>query len=718
MNPKTRTLRRLAGALLLALPRAAALAAEPGAPASEGPPTLPRARPEQVTSELVLIETYVTDLKGRALRGLGPESFVLMIDGKIAPIASFEFREIGPDAARGASPDAPGDRAPDPAVEAPPRRFLLFFEDDTSSPHGLTAARRAAAEFIATRLLPTDQVALVARGRTLRPLSDFTADRSSLLRRLEESLHDPTRVSSFYADLRDREQELRRVAGEQGLFRHLFASYAAQDALRYQKAISALRATIDTLAPWPGYKALIFLGDGIPDNPGRYYLERLRDAPGLQETFHELHAVARKADLSFEVKSLIDAAGAARVTLHTIATGGLVVDTDGSLPPQTGRYGARVYGGGVAATLADSVRADSLKTIAFNTGGVSSHSNNALQGLREAEASSRAYYVLGYAPEGPPDGRTHTVQVRLRKVTARLSWRRGFTRLLPEEARARAVQAAHLLPELYALGALELLLIPGPVEGPGRIADLVLYLPPGQVLFLPREGRLAAGLEIGLTILDGRGRETLRLARKVRIEDSGEGTRSSRLGLNFVLRLWLPDDAQSVTAVIEDRGSRALLAARLQVPEARPDEAPLPGLSIYSRRDSSLWVEMESSPAAPEEEERTLHARVGPALKSTFGVGEPLLCGFRLRGRKGGAGRGLRLVIRSAGERLREVGVETGAEQELVKQPLPVEGLGAGEYRLEVEEAATMGPSGRGGLAFRLAAPQRAASPRPQIPGR
>jgi hypothetical protein len=398
--------------------------------------------------------------------------------------------------------------------------------------------------------------------------------------------------------------------------------------------------------------------------------------------------------------------------MHTIATGGLVADPVAGRPPQQGRGVAAGFGGGAAATLADSVRADSLKTIAFNTGGVSSHSNDALRGLTEAEASSRAYYILGYAPEGPPDGRSHTVQVRVRRITAELRWRRGFTRLLPEEARARDVQAAYLLPELYAAGGVEVVLVPGPAEGPGRIADLVLYVPPGRVLFLPEEGRPAARLEVGLTVLDGSARETLRLARSLRIAWPGREPGQPGVGLNLVHRLRLPDAAQSVTAVVGDLASRSLWSARLQVPAVRAGDDPISGLSIYSRSENSLWVEIEAPGEAPAETEEVVYATVGPALKATFSLGEPLLCGFRLP--RGGKETLLRLVLHSGERLIGELRIDPAmaTDEGVLKHPLPIEDLPGGDYRLVVQELGPAPPIERGGFSFQVAAP-RPATPHP-----
>src|SRR6266852_873164 len=53
---------------------------------------------ERATVELVLIEVYVTDGRGRPVRSLTADDFSLMVDGHAKPIHSLEFREVSPEA--------------------------------------------------------------------------------------------------------------------------------------------------------------------------------------------------------------------------------------------------------------------------------------------------------------------------------------------------------------------------------------------------------------------------------------------------------------------------------------------------------------------------------------------------------------------------------------------------------------------------------------------
>src|SRR3989442_1383287 len=298
-------------------------------------------------------------------------------------------------------------------------------------------------------------------------------------------------------------------------------------------------------------------------------------------------------------------------------------------------------------------RSNALVTLALNTGGTTSTSNDFLKALIQAETASRAYYVIGYEPEGPPDGKYHTVQLRLKHRSGSVRWRRGFTRLLPDQARERAVEAAYFIPELYPDLGVEINAIPGPSDAASRVYDLVVHVPPGRALFVPQPEGATARLEAGFVLIDESQRETLRAAREARITLTGAGP-SGRLGVDFYSRIRVPRGGQTITAVVSDRAAGALGAARLAIPPATGAAPPgALGLSIYSLSENSLWIEIPASKDSALPTETSADYEVGPSLKTTFALGEPVACGFRLVGADSPGG--LRLVIRDGEREVRGV---------------------------------------------------------------
>ncbi len=639
-----------------------------------GPPTPTSTLFERATVEMVLIEAYVSDGQGRTIAGLGPNDFVLSVDGRVRPISSIEFRNAEsfaatPTAATG--PSSPGPTPPAVTEKRLPRHFILFYEDRTSSPEGLTAARRATTRFLAESLVPDDQVGLAVFDQGLRLLHGFTTDRAALRQKVDESLADPRRISDFASEHDARLSESSghgAFPGDTGAGSLTAAlSYAADETPRVSGVLKALQTVIDSLAPYPGYKSVVFMGDGLPENPAFDYLERFMRGTSPDG----LVSMATHFDLSAEIKQVAYAAAAAGVTLHSVQTSGVT-----SASPSDLRAASR--------------RQNAMETIALNTGGTRSTSNDLFKALSEAEASSRAFYVLGYAPEGPPDGLYHTVQLRVRKSGARLRWRRGFTRWLPQEAHERAVQAAYVLPDLYAEMGLEATLIPGPADAGGRVADLVLHLPPGRALFVPQGTGRTAHLEAGFVVIDASNREVLRAAREVQVS-SPTGADQAPPGFDFYSRIRLPRTGQTITAVVSDRSTGGLAAARLSVPAADPSTAVV-GLSIYSMGEKSLWVEIPATPVKTPAPAETVEPNLGPALKTTFSVGEPVACGFRFEAPASEPA--VRMVIRREDRVVRSVPVTAGGDASAagagagggtIKMTLALDDLPAGDYVLAVQ---------------------------------
>jgi len=662
--------------LLLALSAHPSLSGAPKEKKPAGPAT-PEASTlvERATVEMVLIEAYVTDGQGRPITGLGPNDFVLSVDGKVRPISSIEFRNAE---SFGAPPTAAREPAspvltPAAATEKRiPRHFFLFYEDSTSAPEGLNAARRATTRFLAESLVPDDQVGLAVYDHGLRLLHGFTTDRAALRQSVEASLADPKRISDFASDHDGRASAATThsfIPGEDTDAATLTGalSYAADEAPRIRGVLKALRTLIDSLAPYPGYKAIVFMGDGLAENPAFDYLQRFMNGTPPDG----LVSMATHYDLSAEIKQIAYAAAAAGVTLHSVQTSGLTSASHTDL-------------------RASGRRQNAMETIALNTGGTKSTSNDLFKALSEAEVSSRAFYVLGYAPEGPPDGLYHTIQLRVRKSGARLRWRRGFTRFLPQEARERAIQAAYVLPDLYAEMGLEVTLIPGPADATGRVADLVVHLPPGKALFVQQGPARKAHLEAGFVVIDASNHEVMRAAREIQVA-SPTGADQTPPGFDFYSRIRLSRTGQTITAVVSDMSTGGLAAARLSVPAADPSTRVV-GLSIYSMTEKSLWVEIPTAPGRTTAPSEPVEFNLGPALKTTISVGEPAACGSRFE--PPAAGPQVRMVIRRdervvrtlpvvADEDKSAAGMGVGAGT--IKMKLALDDLPVGDYVLAVQ---------------------------------
>jgi hypothetical protein len=289
--------------------------------------------------------------------------------------------------------------------------------------------------------------------------------------------------------------------------------------------------------------------------------------------------------------------------------------------------------------------------------------------------------------------------------------RQFFTRFTPEVARTRAVQAAYQVPEIHdALGA-ELSVIGGPVTGTERVADVVLYIPAGRLLYLPRPGGASASVEVGFVALDSTGRETLRQSRRVQLGvDSWRALHGGSVSYDFYSRVRLPLGAQTLTAVVSDLQSGDLGAARLTLDAAGSPPPAVHGLSLYAVGEKSLWVQVEpgeagAAPAA------AAKFTLGPTLRTRFFRGEQVSCGFKSSATESGEATPKRLEVRRGDAVVTSIPVPDGTASASVRGDggthgldVPTQGLETGEYVLFVEEDRPAGPVELGRLPFRIAA--------------
>jgi VWFA-related protein len=341
--------------------------------AGQAPTPLPVPLVEQARSELVLIEVYARDLKGKVVTDLRADELTLRIDHLQRPqlIQSFDFIPVVDERAGLTAPPAPeassepaGPLNPVQARRQRPRRFLLFFDDSTSSVPHMTAARKAAYDFLDGQGSPTDQfcVAVYGSKKKLQLLSEFTSDRYAVRAALKRSLDDSSRHDDYTSEREERFEEIDKAdkqassggrfaapASPEGAGTALRQAYATEDHAAMSRVLNTLRLLVDGLAGWDGYKAILMFGDGIPENPAMDY--------GLNDP--------RRA-LTSELSQLAFAASGSEVTLNAIQTEGVVAGT-------------------AEQNASSSRRSNALATLALDTGGLQTRTNDPLKAMTDIE---------------------------------------------------------------------------------------------------------------------------------------------------------------------------------------------------------------------------------------------------------------------------------------------------------------------------------------------
>ncbi len=327
---------------------------------------------------LIRLDVSVVDGAGRAVAGLLAEDFKVTEDGRPVGISYFEAVE----AVEALEPTARGAQA---AHETPGRRLLLLVDTAAMTTGQLIRARESTARYVREGTTDGDWVRVVnlATGRAW----DGWIPEDRL--RLEMAVRAIERGASLWASAGRMTEGIETrfesdVAGASqaetsGQFLSVFAQTAG--------LLGTLESLIVQLTGVEGRKALVLVSPGFP---------QLRDLDRRLET------VATLARQAATAVYFVDAAG-----------------LDG-LTPQPGQAL-------VPAFEAAWGRSGGAQDLAEATGGFTSRfANSLLPALKRIGGELRTYYVVGYVPTRPDDGRFRSVKVRVDVDGVKVRTKKGY----------------------------------------------------------------------------------------------------------------------------------------------------------------------------------------------------------------------------------------------------------------------------------------------------
>lgn len=326
---------------------------------------------------MIRLDVSVVDSAGRPARGLTAKDFVVTEDGKPVEVSFFEAiaGNAGPDTVE----VTPAGSTESSMPAAPPaHRLVILADPGPLSAAQLARLREATSQFVLKHARDGDVVRIInlsTREAWEGAIPDQRARLASVGRRLSRH-RNPLFVgggdgSTIAEQIEfDMEQEVEGAYSE-ALRKERFLSQFSRSA----ELLGLFDEILVQLAAVPGRKSLVLVGMGIPQ------LSRLEER--LQRTAH----LAREA----------------QAAIHYVDAFGL----DGLLPEASG---------GKLKPIFEDVweRTGGSQDLAEATGGFVSRFANVLTGafVRAAD-EARTYYVVGYAPPAPDDGKFRSVKVRL-----------------------------------------------------------------------------------------------------------------------------------------------------------------------------------------------------------------------------------------------------------------------------------------------------------------
>ncbi len=552
---------------------------------------------EEARVTVVEVPVNVLDRHGNPVENLKAEDFEVYDDGKKQPITGFEVIDQ--------RQPLPAPTADEPPVNPAARRhFVLVFDLTFSSPHGISNAKKAAHDFVVTRMKELDEAAIVTYSveRGMRLLVSFTGDRTQLAAAVDtigfptlaERAADPLGFvltpPSFSNDsgffnvnklgprgagndaVMDEALENMQVLRSRNL-RQVYR----ERVVRFLDAFGKMARALDAVS---GRKHILLLSEGFDsqDLSGSA-------SGGAQQAQWIVNGESWKFDSDSrwgdsQLKSLMDRDlslfNKSDCIIHSIDIGGLKALSD-------------VTGG--AQTVVNGE--DSLYYVAEETGGEFLHNSNDLSDSFERLLDRTGLiYVLVFQPvRVPQNGKFHPLKVTVKNKSWHVSARSGYYEpkseksLSPVERKLALSSAiASALPRTdvpsWVLAA------PVPTEQGGSRVAVVVEVPGDRLL----TGHTDSKMDVDLFVyaIDKKGKTQDYLYQPVTIDLKVAEENLARNGLKYYGQLNLPPGDYTLRTLVRDNetGRYGVSITPLKVPQASAPTA-LPPLFVDQGRK---WI--------------------------------------------------------------------------------------------------------------------------------
>lgn len=418
-------------------------------------PTQPQPFRTRVT--VVPVDVRVVDRDGKPITGLTASDFTIVEDGAPQKIVHFSFHAL--EAQQGAAAtSAPMDfRKPLGETVSPPSKRIFLIVLGRGRQVGPVKGVEGAIKFIKERLLPQDQVALLAYNRA----TDFTTDHPRLLETLERYrkkhewiearlLQHFGGLAAAYADPtaipRPIQAEIdaifkapgavgSRTADATGIVdqAQLSADQRRNRDAMVQAEIAAERIKAGTATPFDQMavdEANLLGADSFDEYVEKSFTTN-EDLGNLYSGVRYLRLLDGEKHLVFispnglylprleGANSLASLANDARVTID-------IIHTYGTAPAMvmSARGGGRMV---MAPAFRQTFENATSRQIATLTGGQMTSMRTGEAFFSRLDASTRAQYLLGYTPTNTSwDGRYRRIQVKVNRPGAQVLYRHGY----------------------------------------------------------------------------------------------------------------------------------------------------------------------------------------------------------------------------------------------------------------------------------------------------
>jgi VWFA-related protein len=367
-------------------------------------------------SDVAVVSFEVTvHRKEDFIKDLTRDDFEVFHDGQrveLSNFASYTRPSIDGPLERTATPSKGDTPTAVTARTAEPTNLCLFLDNENITPASRAHILVPLQEFARKRLAAGDRVMVVTYEHRPRIVQALTSDPERVVEALgtlnsylgNRLLSGPERASvSEFGSVSDR-------------FGSMSQGIVDEQWFQLCNTTRAIRSVIISMAGLPGRKALVYISDGLPMQPGAELFEGKPYRPWRGGGRAFLGDLDGRSQFS-EVATVAAASG---VTIHAVDARGLIAppcNADQRLPGPDGWTWLYVHN-----------YQEPLRQMTEQTGGTAVLGNNDYaDGFARISSELSTYYLLGYALPPRREGAIHDVEVQLKRAgTYQLNYRRRF----------------------------------------------------------------------------------------------------------------------------------------------------------------------------------------------------------------------------------------------------------------------------------------------------
>jgi VWFA-related protein len=269
--------------------------------------------------------------------------------------------------------------------------IILFFDLSSLGTEDLIYSIDAASNFVAKQTGPQDLIAVATYSSTLSLVQDLTNDRELLLKTLK-GIPSTESGDAATADLSDADTSDDTFVPDTVQF-NIFNT---------DRRLSALETLAKMYREFPERKSLIYFSSGVTTT-------------GIEN--------------NAQIRSTVDNANRSNMSIYTVDSRGLVALPPGGDASQPS-VGTAMFNGNAMVRQRTNLSSsqETLITISHDTGGRAfADSNNLSLAMRQVQADTNIYYVMGYFSTNPKeDGKYRKIHVALTQPNLKIEHRPGY----------------------------------------------------------------------------------------------------------------------------------------------------------------------------------------------------------------------------------------------------------------------------------------------------